>query len=150
MTNIEELIENLEAEVGSAWQLPMSGGKVLLDIKEIKKLLTQIKEGLPESIVQARRIVEDRSKIIDKARNDAQGMLKVSEEKIREMLDKHEIVRQAQVRAESIINEANSKAEMLKKTSEEYSAKIIKNLDDMVLGYLEEIKKLKSKFKIED
>ena len=72
MTNIEELIENLEAEVGSAWQLPMSGGKVLLDIKEIKKLLTQIKEGLPESIVQARRIVEDRSKIIDKASDEAQ------------------------------------------------------------------------------
>ena len=150
MMDIEKLLESLESEVESAWQFPMSGGKVLLDAKELKRILNDIRESLPSEIVQAKKIVRDRFQIIDKAKNEAQNMMRVSQEKIRELVDKNEIVKQAQSRAEEILNDANSKASMLKKTSEEYASKIVRNMDEMVLGYLDEIKKLKTKFKIED
>lgn len=150
MMDIEKLIENLENEVDSAWQLPMSGGKVLLDANEVRKTLDNIKESLPSEIVQAKKIVKDRFEILERAKNEAQNMLKVSEEKIREMVERNEIVKQAQIKAENIMKEANSKADMLKKTSEEYASNIVKNLDEIVSGYLEEIKGLRSRFKTEN
>ena len=72
MTSIEKLIAGIEEELEAAWQLPMSGGKVLVDTKNIMKMINEVKENLPMEIVQAKKIVQDRSEIIDRARAEAE------------------------------------------------------------------------------
>lgn len=147
MTSIEKLIENIENELEAAWQLPMSGGKVLIDAKEIMKMVEEVKQNLPMEIIQAKKIVQNRSNIIEKAKSEAEIMIKTSEEKIRELINKNEIVKAAEVKAESILNDAISKAKELRISSNQYAANIMKQLDETVENSLSEIKKVREVFK---
>ena len=146
MTSIEKLVESLENELESAWQLPLSGGKILIDAKDIKETIHQVKENLPMEIVQAKKIVQDRSEIIEKARSEAESMIKASEEKMKENLSKSEIVKAAQTKAEEILTDASAKAKNLRVSSDEYVNKIMKDLDESVSNSLSEIKKVRRMF----
>ena len=140
MTSIEKLIAGIEEELEAAWQLPMSGGKVLVDTKNIMKMINEVKENLPMEIVQAKKIVQDRSEIIDRARAEAE----TSEEKVKQLINQNEIVKASKAQAEAIINEATDQAKSLKKSSDEYAVNIMKDLDDAVTNSLAEIRKVRS------
>lgn len=144
MTSIEKLISGIEEELEAAWQLPMSGGKVLVDTKNIMKMINNVKENLPMEIVQAKKIVQDRSEIIDRARTEAEAIMKTSEEKVRQLINQNEIVKASQAKAETIINEATEQAKSLKKSSDEYAVNIMKDLDEAVTNSLSEIRKVRN------
>ena len=144
MTSIVQLIAGIEEELEAAWQLPMSGGKVLVDTKNIMKMINEVKENLPMEIVQAKKIVQDRSEIIDRARAEAETIMKTSEEKVKQLINQNEIVKASKAQAEAIINEATEQAKSLKKSSDEYAVNIMKDLDDAVTNSLAEIRKVRS------
>lgn len=144
MTSIEKLIAGIEEELEAAWQLPMSGGKVLVDTKNIMKMINEVKENLPMEIVQAKKIVQDRSEIIDRARAEAETIMKTSEEKVKQLINQNEIVKASKAQAKAIINEATDQAKSLKKSSDEYAVNIMKDLDDAVTNSLAEIRKVRS------
>ena len=147
MTSIEKLIDILESTLDSSWQLPMSGGKVVLDIHRIRDAIEELKENLPGEIVQAKKIVQDRSTIIEKTKNEAEFMLRTSEEKIKSLINKNEITKAAQARAESIVSEAESRAKEIRKSSEEYAQKVMKHLEETITSYLTEIRTIQKAFK---
>lgn len=147
MTSIEKLIESIESELESAWQLPMFGGKVLVEVKEIKKLIEATKENLPMEIVQAKKIVQDRSNIIDKAREEAEMMIKGSENKIKELVNNNEIVKLAQEKAKEIVSQAESQSKSIRSSTDEYAANVMKELDETITGSLAEIRKVREMFK---
>ena len=62
--NVEELVDELYEMVERAWSLPLSRGRAVLDGAEVKQILDEIKEGLPQEIRQAKAIVADRTQII--------------------------------------------------------------------------------------
>lgn len=146
MVSIEKLLNEIEELLDSAWQLPMSGGKSVVDIKKIAKILVEIKENLPMEIVQARKIVQDRSSIIENARSEAENMLKTAEEKVRNMLNNSEIMRVAQSKAESIIADATTKSREMRVSSNEYAVSVMKNLDETVTNHLTQIRKARHMF----
>ena len=146
MVSVEKLIDELEDTLESAWQLPMSGGKSVLDIKTIRKIIEEIRENLPMEITQAKRIVQDRSAIIDTARSESESILKTAEEKIRAMISNNEITRAAQSKADAIIAEANAKAKEIRISSSEYAANVMKNLDDAITDHLTQIRKARHIF----
>ena len=146
MVSIEKLLNEIEELLDSAWQLPMSGGKSVVDIKKIAKILVEIKENLPMEIVQARKIVQDRSSIIENARSEAENMLKTTEEKVRNMLNNSEIMRVAQSKAESIIADATTKSREMRVSSNEYAVSVMKNLDETVTNHLTQIRKARHMF----
>ncbi len=146
MVSVEKLIGDLEDTLESAWQLPMSGGKSVLDIKRIRKIIEEIRSNLPMEITQAKRIVQDRSAIIDAARSESETILKTAEEKIRSMISNNEITRAAQSKADSIIAEATAKAKEIKISSSEYAANVMKNLDEAITDHLSKIRKARHMF----
>ena len=107
-------------------------------------MINDVKENLPMEIVQAKKIVQDRSEIIDRARTEAESIMKTSEEKVRQLINQNEIVKASKAQAEAIINEATEQARSLKKSSDEYAVNIMKDLDDAVTNSLSEIRKVRS------
>lgn len=150
MTNMKSLIESLEGLLESGWQLPMSGGKIMVNAKEFKSIIEEMKNSLPEEIIQAKKIVKDRLKIIEDAREKSEFMLKTSEEKIRELVSKSEIVKSAQSSAEQILSEANYKSKEIRTSADDYATKLMENLEDSVKRYLDEIRKIRGMFKSEN
>ena len=139
--SIENLINEMEDMLENSWGLPMSGGRVVLNSKDIRKILEDIRLSLPQEMVQAQKIINERNRIIEGAKTEAETMIKVSEEKIKVMVSQSEIVKAAQAEADSILNDAKTKAQELKKSSNEYVQEIMRNLDDSVTQSLVEIRK---------
>lgn len=146
MISVEKLLSEIDEILDSAWQLPMSGGKSVVDVKKIEKILVEIKENLPMEIVQAKKIVQDRSTILERARSEAENMIKSAEEKAKNILNNSEIMRVAQSKAESIVSEANAKAHEMRVSSNEYALSIMKNLDETVTNHLTQIRKTRHIF----
>lgn len=139
--DIENLMEELEDILEASWHLPLSGGKAMVDTNEIKRILEDIRLAMPREIVQARKIVDERNKILDNAQNEIDTMMKISEEKIKSMVSKSEIVKSAQNSADNIISEATAKAKEIKNSANEYVCNMMKQLDDTVTSNLAEIRK---------
>ena len=148
--DIENLIDELEDIVDVSWHLPMSGGRALIDSKEVRRILEDIRLKLPKEIVQARKIVDDRTKIIEGAKTEVETMMKVSEERVKAMVSKNEIVRNAQMSANSMIAEAASKAKEIKGSANEYVEEMMKQLDQVVASNLAEIRKARQMLRSTD
>ncbi len=139
--SIENLIREMEDILENSWGLPMSGGRVVLNSKNIRKILEDIRLALPQEIVQAQKVINERNRIIEGAKNEAEAMIKLSEEKIKMMVSQSEIVKSAQIAADNILADAKSKAEEIKKSSNEYVTEMMKRLDESVTQNLVEIRK---------
>lgn len=139
--SIENLMDDLEDIMEASWHLPMSGGKTVIDAGEVKRILEDIRLQLPKEILQARKIIEDRTKIIEDAKQEAQNIIKVSEEKIRAMIEKSEIVKNAQTSANNIISEATKQSKEMKLSANKYAQDVMKQLDEVVTSNLTEIRK---------
>ena len=79
--NAEELIEELFEMVEKAWSPPLTRGHIMLDANEVKQILGEIRDSLPNEIRQAKAIVADRSQIISDAKREAETIVRVAEER---------------------------------------------------------------------
>ena len=78
---VEELMEELYALVEKAVKLPLSGGRTVLDGEEVKAILDEMRDHLPQETRQARAIVADRTQILAKATE----MLAQTQARLKEM-----------------------------------------------------------------
>src|SRR5699024_382377 len=107
--NTEDLLDELYEMVDKAWNLPLSGGRAVLDGEEVKQILDEIRDSLPQELRQARAIVADRAQIVNDAKREAETIIRVAEERARNMVNQDEIVRQAQAKANDLITQAQAK-----------------------------------------
>jgi cell division septum initiation protein DivIVA len=148
--DIENLIDELEDTLDVSWHLPLSGGRAVVDSKDVRRILEDIRLKLPKEIVQARKIVDDRMKIIEDARAEVDTMIKVSEEKVKAIISKSEIVKNAQISANSIIADATAKSKEMKSSANEYVDEMMKQLDQIVASSLAEIRKARQMLRSSD
>lgn len=145
--DIENLLDELEDILEASWRLPLSGGKAIVESNEVKRILEDIRLKLPKEVIQAKKIVEERNKILDNAQSEIDTMMKISEEKIKNMVSKTEIVKNAQNSANNIISEATQKAKEIKNSANEYVNNIMKKLDDSISENLAEVRKARQLLK---
>ena len=100
--NVSSLLDELDEMIDSAWNMPLSGGKALVDAERVREIVDKIRSSLPQEIRQAKAIVSDRSQIIADAKREAETVVRVAEERARVMVNQDEIVRQAQARGSEL------------------------------------------------
>ena len=137
--NFEEIIDKMEEVLESAWRLPMSGGRSVVDSVEIENLIQELKVSLPSAIAEANRIIENKEQIIKTAKNNCEEIYKVAKQKVQSMVDEHEIVRLAKKKEAEI-------KENLVKQSKEFAAnsreKINKSLDSLESSLVSTLEKI--------
>jgi len=102
------LLENLEEILESGSKVPFST-KVMVDAGELRDIIEEIRLKLPDELKQAKWVKEERQRIISDAELEAQKVLKETEGKIINLIDEHEITKQALAQKEEIIENANNK-----------------------------------------
>ena len=138
--SIDKTIDDLYDILDGSWHLPLSGGKIIVDSKEIRCLLEDLRLKLPTEIVQAKSIVEDRYKIIDDAKQEADKIIKASQEKIKLMVNQSEIVKNAQMVASQILSEAKANSKEIKTAANQYVDNLMKDLDKIISSSLSDIR----------
>ncbi|MGI6260692.1 MAG: ATPase [Acutalibacteraceae bacterium] len=145
--SVEEVVDQLDELVESAFSFPLSNGKVLVDAEKIRRLLEDIRLNLPKDIRQAERIVADRTQIISDARKEAESIVRVAEERARTMVAKDEIVRQAQEKANDLLTQTKTKSVEVRKAANEYVDDLMQRADESVSVALSELRKARQNIK---
>lgn len=145
--NVEELIDELYDMVEKAWSLPLSRGRAVLDGDEVKQILDEIRENLPQEIRQAKAICADRAQIINDAKREAETVVRVAEERARTMINQDEIVKQAQQKANELITQSQAKFREMRKASNDYIDDLMKRTDDALAANLAELRQTRQNIK---
>ena len=144
---IEDLLDELYDILDKGWTMPLSGGKVFVDGEDIKQLLEEIRDVIPDEIRQARSIVEERDQIIGQAQHEADTIIRVADEKAKAMVNQDEIVRQAQAKANDLIMQGQNKFREMRKASNDYVDDIMRRTDEALAETLAELRKTRQNIK---
>ncbi len=144
---VDELLDELEEKLDKATRLPLSRGRAILDEEDVREIIDEIRQNLPQESRQARAIVADRNQIINDARREAEIIIRVAEEKSRAMVNQNEIVKQAQQKANDLMNQTQQKCREMRKASNEYIDDLMKRTDDYLAGQLSELRKTRQEIK---
>ena len=81
--NVNELLDTIEDALEESASVPLSGGKRIVDVEQIRDYLDEVRAALPGELRQAQQIVNDRAQIVDSANAQAQAIVKKVEERVR-------------------------------------------------------------------
>ena len=126
--DIMEIINLMEESIDKASTVPLSG-KILIDKEEMLDFIQEMRLSYPDEVKEAKWVKEERQKILNEAEGRADSMLKTAESKMIQMVDESEIVRQAQEKADRLLEEATDQANKLRTDSDQYADDVLGDVE---------------------
>ena len=139
--NVNELLDTIEDALEESANVPLSGGKRIVDVEQIRDYLDEVRAALPGELRQAQQIVNDRAQIVDSANAQAQAIVKKAEERARILVSDAEIVKAAQQRASEITSAAQTEARTLRQTVTDYCENMLRTTEDTMVENAAQVKK---------
>ena len=106
MANLESILNELDEVLESAVTLPLTN-KCMVDADRIRELIDDIRLNMPSEIKQARAVVADRNEILSMAKQEAEELIRKTEERAKALVDNDTIVRQANAKGMAMLSEAS-------------------------------------------
>ncbi len=122
---IEEILAAMEDLLEDAWNLPMSGGKRVVDTKEMLDLITELRNSMPEEIRLSNEIINKRDRIILQGREEADLTVQAARAKAEKLVSQEAVYRDAQQKAQEIVAQAQLNAKEMKNATVEYCDSIL-------------------------
>lgn len=131
-------IQQLEDLVNDAKSMPLSSS-VLVNREEMLELVTEMKDGLPEEIKQARWIVKDREELLAKARLEAESIVERARREQLELARQEEVVDRAKSEAERILELSDDEGRKIRLEAEDYVDAKLAQFETVLLRVTEEL-----------
>ncbi len=132
---IMEIIDMMEETIDKAPTVPLAG-KILVDKEDLLDYIQEMRLVFPDEVKEAKWVKEERERIISEAQARSDAMIKNAEEKVVQMIDEHEVTKQAVEQANQMVNDAQTKAMEIKTDCDQYADDILNDLEkrlDMLL-----------------
>ncbi len=115
----ENLILQVRDHIDTARSVPMSAS-VMVNRDELVGMLEDAVQTLPEEIRQARWLLKEREEFLAKARREAEDIIDAGRQQAQRMVEKTEVVREANLHSRRIVDDAEKTARDLKHEAEDY------------------------------
>jgi cell division septum initiation protein DivIVA len=139
-TDILQLIDRLEEIVASSSKMLWSG-KLMIEEDELLEVIDQLRMAMPQEIKQARRIVQDRQKIITDAQAEADKILSVAKERAEYLMNEQGLVNEAKARSEEILRQTREQSRQSMAEIDQYAAQVLTQLERVLEENLDQIKR---------
>ena len=126
-----DLIQDIEDILDTSSGFPLTG-KVMVDPDEIREILKEVKQELPEEIQQAQWIKNERQRILDDAKKEYDNLIKVANEKAEQLVEEHDITLRAKKRADEIMRVTEENVRNLKMNTFRYIDEVLFKFQDKV------------------
>ena len=137
---INEILDEMERLLLAASRVPFTNRRVIEE-DDLLRLIDELHDSLPASIMEAERIVVERQRIMDEAQKNAQDIVDQAQGYILKLTDENVITRQAQEQAAEIISHALQSAEDLKRDATQYASDVFKHLEGHLEKTIEVVRK---------
>ena len=137
------LLDRLESLVSGGTRVPLTS-RSIVDEQEFIDLLDQIRASIPEEVRQAKRVSQEREKVILQAQSEADKILNTAREQATALLEENELVRQAHDQANAYVQEALQRADEVRRGADEYALAALDELEQHLTRLLATIRKGKA------
>ena len=114
---------------------------VMLEQAAMLDLIDQLRIAIPEEVKQARRINQESDRVIAKAREEAEQIIGAAQEQAALLLQDQSILREAESRAQDLLDRMQSKADETMRGADQYAADVLVRLESDLVKTLSIIKK---------
>ena len=134
--NVNELLDTIEDTLEESAGMPLSGGKRIVDVEQIRDYLDEIRQNLPVELRHAQ--------LIESANAQAQAIVKKAEERARVLVSEAEIVKAAQQRAGEIVSAAQTEARTVRQTVTDYCDNMLKTTEETMAENAAQVKNVRA------
>ena len=99
------LVERLETVINAGQRVPFTN-KIVVDERECLDIVDQMRIVVPEEIKQARRLSQDRDRIVGQAQEEAERVIARAHEQADRLMDERGVLDLAHEREREIVEEA--------------------------------------------
>lgn len=137
MSDVLNLIDEMEGYFEECKTMPFSN-KVIVDMEVMYEFMTDLRLKLPEEIKRSQRILDEKERIVDEARQEAQIAESKASARVAELVDDHVISQKAQEKADELISKATYTANEIKAGAYEYVEEIVQQIEFAIADTLEQ------------
>lgn len=143
MSQIEQLISEIEDYIDSCKFQPLSTSKIIVSKESMEELLAELRLRIPEEIKKYQKIISNQEAILSDAQSKADAMLAEATAHTNELVNEHEImqkaysqansiIEQAQIQAQAIVDNAIADANNIRQGSIQYTDDMLKSLQTII------------------
>ncbi|SHJ43295.1 hypothetical protein SAMN02745248_00097 [Hathewaya proteolytica DSM 3090] len=125
------LLEYFQEVLDTSSKIPMSG-KVLVSKKEMNEIIDKIIDNLPDELKKATWICSQKDKIINDAEEKARAIEREAVELMKQKVNNHEIVKEAEEKAKKILASAQKQSKAVTEGTKEYSLALLEQVDNSI------------------
>ena len=129
------LVDRLEELLNEGWRVPLTS-KVVIDEGECLDLIDQMRISIPEEVKQAKRIQQEKDRLIAQAQEEAERIIALAREENRSLLNDHEVLKQAESQRQAIVEEGRREVRSMKAEADAYVIEVLTNLERQLSGLL--------------
>jgi vacuolar-type H+-ATPase subunit H len=127
--DILHLVDRLEREiVQKSTLIPLTVYR-LVDEEHALELIDQMRISIPDEIKKAKRIHQERDRVIAQAHEEAARLVELAKQEASELVERDPINTAAERRAQTIIERAQRDAQTIKLESDEYVMQVLSELE---------------------
>ncbi len=144
--SIIEMLDTLYNMVTEAWGVPLGNDKCIIERDKAIELINEIKNSLPSSIAESKRLVAARDEFIGNAKREAESLRRNAEERAHAMVEEQEVMRVARASSAEIIATAEARSRELRRISNAYVDEIMRKTEESLASSLTTIRNAHSAF----
>lgn len=128
---ITGLIGFLHEIIEDGSKVPFSK-KTLVDTKDIITVLEEIETALPGDLRTAEWVLNEKDRILQEAKDEYDRAKKEAEELMIVKVNNHDIVKEAEIKAQEIISKAQTESKMVRLSARDYADNLISDLESEI------------------
>ena len=137
--DIQHLVDRLEDLVDEGRHL--FGTKyTMVDEERALEIIDQMRISIPEEIEKAAGVNQQRDRVLAQANEEAARIVQQARQHSEDLIDDHEMVKQAKVRAEYVLEQAKLESAKITQEADEYVLAQLNQLELQFARSLEEIR----------
>ena len=145
--HIEDLITVLYDTIQDAKSVPLSADKCILERDRILDMLDEIIAQLPAELKQSRTIVESRNELIGQARRESESIIRQAQEKANQLITEEAIYQEAQRQSQELLQQTQTRMAELRRVSNEYMDDALLRTEESIAKSLAEVRDTRTKFR---
>jgi cell division septum initiation protein DivIVA len=134
------LVDQLQEIVESSPRLPLSD-RVVVSSDLLLDLVDALRATIPQDVIEAERILQERHRLVEDAREESEHLLESAREQSKFMLQEHHIARAAELKAERLLGQAHREADDVMASADDYVQRLFSRLEDEAVRLAGEIRK---------
>lgn len=129
------LVDRLENLIASSRRMPLVS-QIIVKEADILNIIDQLRTTIPDEIKQARRIIQDKERILAQAQAEANALLARARDESEQAVNREGLLKAAEARSQELVRRAEEEAASLKTEADGYVIETLRALRDH-LGSIE-------------